>query len=186
MCLFYPSNHRIGLKISVSVWYILFALISIIPLFVDAIDHNVFGPWEGSDRKWAVALFGGGHSMFINPIVTILSITTLFAQVREILSQPSLRALSLVGLATQAVIFAIVAISWMMRVKYPWNVLDFLTAWYQLVGWAAVDNAVFAIVQAVLLLLALHHVGRHANKPPSGETEPLLGGQVSVEGGRTD
>lgn len=193
MCLFYPSDHHISWKIFVSIIYISFLLISVIPLSVDAIDHDIFGPWEPQDpnREWAVVLFSGLHALFISPVVTILSITTLYAQARETLLRPSLQALSLVGLATQAVIFTIVAISWTMRVRFPWNVFEYFsllyfTTWYQLVGWAAVDNAVFAIVQTVLLWLAIRHTYRHTDRTPSDETEPLLGGHVSVEGGTID
>ena len=46
-----------------------------------------------------------------------------------------------------------------------------LITWYQLVGWAAIDNLVFAFVQAVLFFIAWRRRG------PDGtvdETMPLL------------
>ncbi|KAL2010333.1 hypothetical protein VTN00DRAFT_6140 [Thermoascus crustaceus] len=77
-----------------------------------------------------------------------------------------------------------------MRVRFPYEKIDRITlniliTWYQAVGCAAIDNAIFAIGQAVLLWLAMRHAGRHADMAPSNETEPLLRGSGSVEGNAT-
>jgi len=121
------------------------------------------------------------HTIFINPIVTFISFASLFAQARETLLQPSQGALSIAGLAIQAVVFAVVALYWPLRMTIPrefWDmspVRSFITR-YQLVGWAAVDNAVFAIVQAVLLWIAMHRRGGVKGMTTNGETAPLLQG----------
>jgi hypothetical protein len=133
------------------------------------------------DHKWGEALFHGIHSMFINPFVTILGVAALFFQAREIFSRPRElpSSLSIVGLAVQAVVFALVVIAWPGRLVFPWGELDgrvtvgVLITWYQLVGFVAVDNAILAIVQAVLLFLMLY-LGRGRNIVVSRETEPLL------------
>ena len=44
-------------------------------------------------------------------------------------------------------------------------------AWLQLAGWAAVDNLIFALVQAILLLIALR---QRPQMIDDGETAPLL------------
>jgi hypothetical protein len=110
--------------------------------------------------------------MFINPIVTIGSILALYAQRQKAF------ALSILGLATQAVVFALVASSWTARVRFPTFEgvsLNLLIAWYQLVGWAAVDNGIFAIIQFVLLCLAKHHQRGLVDSFTRPDEEPLLG-----------
>lgn len=186
MCLYYPSDHYNSRKPFILAIYISFLLISVIPVFIDAIN-NARSPGEDKGRKWGIALFYGTHSIFINPVVTILGITAVFSQAHENLLQPLPQALSLVSLATQAMVLAGLAVSWIMRARFPYEKIDRITlniliTWYQAVGWAAVDNAIFAIGQAVLLWLVIHHAGRHADMAPSNETEPLLRGSGSVKG----
>ncbi|KAJ5767250.1 uncharacterized protein N7511_004866 [Penicillium nucicola] len=180
LCLWLPSYNGIGHKLGALTVYIFFTLISIVPLFIDALDHDIFGPRGSSDRNWAEALYSGGHLLFLNPIVTIVAIGAFFYQARAIRAPPigDLQAVSIEGLLTQGVVFAVVAISWTMRVKF----LDLslgdiiahggLFSWYELVGWAAVDNAVFAIVQISLFCLARKYGGVKMN---DAEREPLLG-----------
>lgn len=72
--------------------------------------------------------------------------------------------------------FTLVAVSWTMRAAFPsvweWHGGFFLVVWYQYVGWAAVDNAVFAVVQAGLLWAATRKWLEEDGG--SDETEPLL------------
>ncbi|KAI9733211.1 MAG: hypothetical protein M1818_007329 [Claussenomyces sp. TS43310] len=155
-----------GLRVRVLAIYVSFLLISVVPVFVDAIS-----PVQGDGRRWLGAVFFYVHSTLINPIATMMGISSLFVQ----MSRAS--ALSFIGLVSQVVVVALVALSWTARVNFP--VLDRLTlnvliTWYTLVGWAAVDNAVFATVQLVLLCMAKHRgrvFGDHSVRP---EEEPLL------------
>ncbi|KAJ6110195.1 hypothetical protein N7486_002430 [Penicillium sp. IBT 16267x] len=168
LCLWFPSDNHIGYKLGLLTVYVPFTLISIIPLFIDAIDHDFFGPPEW--RQWGEALFSGYHALFMNPIVTVLALVALPCQARAIRALPigNPKALSLLGLLAQGVVFSVVAISWTMRVKFQdlsfRDVIAYgyltLISWYQMVGWAAVDNAVFALVQISLYCLA---------KNPGGE-----------------
>ncbi|KAJ5886117.1 uncharacterized protein N7473_008791 [Penicillium subrubescens] len=179
LCLWFPSNNHIGYKLWLLTVYICFAANSIIPLFIDAIDNDFFVPREDRYRKWGEAFFSGWHLLFVNPIVTILAIAAYPCQAREIRTLPvgNLKSLSLLGLLTQGVVFIVVAISWTMRVKF----LDFsfddiishgaFFSWYQMVGWAAVDNAIFALMQILLFLLARNW---EATKTADRESEPLL------------
>ncbi|KAH7124708.1 hypothetical protein EDB81DRAFT_811514 [Dactylonectria macrodidyma] len=133
-------------------FYVSFLFISVVPR---------------DDKEWYGALFYGIHSMAINPLVTLGGIAAFFFQWQQA------SALSSVGLAAQAFVFAAVALSWIARVQFVemkrWGPDFPLKAWYQLVGWAAVDNGIFAIVQAALLYLSRRH---HRRK--SSEEEPLL------------
>lgn len=94
--------------------------------------------------------------MYINPVVTVIGLAALFARAGESRSRSSLGALSGEGLAFQAVVFAVVALDWPRRMTTHsvfWEMVPWwaYVTWCQLLGWAAVDSAVFAFVQAVLL-----------------------------------
>lgn len=116
------------------------------------------------------------HIRFIVPIVTFIAAAALYPQARAIRSQPpgESTSLSLTGLLFQAVIFAVVALSWVFRVK--WKDAGVPAAehfgWYRMVGWATVNNAIFAAVQIILFFLARRRMT--APRATDGETEPLL------------
>lgn len=106
--------------------------------------------------------------MIINPVVTIIAICSLFIQISNA------TALSILGLASQAFVFALVALSWTARVRFPdidRYSLGILITWYQLVGWATVDNAIFSIMQLILFYVARH---RQRGTSISADQEPLL------------
>jgi hypothetical protein len=68
-----------------------------------------------------------------------------------------------------------------MRVHFPYDRVDRISfgiwyTWYQAVGWAAVDNAIFAIGQAVIFWLAINRLSQRGDIPLGNETEPLLRG----------
>lgn len=151
--------------------YTSFLLISIIPLFIDILLPTQ----NAEDERWSTAIFHYIHTTLINPLVTFGGIASLYFQY----SKAGADTLSEVGLASQAVVFAFVAISWIGKVRFwPDNtgeraLRDFpFKTWYELVGWAAVDNAVFAMVQGVLYVLRR---GQKGSGGLGGEAEPLLG-----------
>lgn len=130
-------------------------------------------PGEHNGHMWFIAVFTYVHMTIFNPIVTIMSIRSLFLQI------PQAAALSIFGLASQALVFALVALSWTARVSFPAIPIDriswyVLSTWYQLVGWAAVDNAVFAMVQFVLFYMAKRRRKGQSCNPIRPEEEPLL------------
>lgn len=127
-----------------------------------------------------MANFGYLHSSLVNPVIPFVGAAALYFQAREILAQPpgsGPGALSLTGLAVQAAVFALLAFTWVGRVVFPWEKIDApldwraIQVWHQYAGFVAVDSLIFAVVQAVLLWLALRR-GLHG--APTAETEPLL------------
>ncbi|KAH8709945.1 hypothetical protein GQ44DRAFT_742971 [Phaeosphaeriaceae sp. PMI808] len=157
--------------------YLIFLLISIVPAMVDAItradDKNL--------GKLEIKLFIAAHYVIMPWLITFFNVVALFFQATKILSLPPNQALSLKGLAAQAVIFALLGITWVSRVRFPYNDYtgvtgNFLMDWFRLVGWTVVDSIIFSIGQAVLLWIILCRVAL-GKKTTKGETEPLLNAQ---------
>jgi hypothetical protein len=173
MCLYMPSDYRDGsVKFAIGA-YVAFLIISVVPVFADAIAHE-----SEEDRRWPMSLFFGIHSMFLSWIITGFNVAAIYYQVKELRSRPQEQALSHLGLAIQSVVFMLLAGSWIGRVEFPYREFggfpwQALSTWYQLVGWAAVDTAIFAIGQAILLWTVSHHTGSDSGASNS-ETEPLL------------
>lgn len=108
-------------------------------------------------------------------------------------------ALSVYGLGCQAVVFGLAALAWAFRLRlgplsrpggsnqpeFDWgrDAFGLACTWYQLAGWAAVDNGVYAVVQGCLFLLArglwpgttTTTGGGHVDVAP--ERQPLLDSQ---------
>jgi hypothetical protein len=173
VCLYLPSEHRDGsVKFAIGA-YVAFLVISVIPVFADAIS-----PGAEQDRRWTMSIYFGIHSIFLSWIITALNVAAIYYQVQELRSQAHRQALSHLGLVMQAVVFMLLAGSWIGRVEFPYSKFggfpwQSLSTWYQLVGWAAVDTAIFAIGQATLLWILSHHTGSDSVAFNS-ETEPLL------------
>ena len=120
-------------------------------------------------------IFLGVHSQFLSWIITSFNIVAIYFQKLETRLRPQVLALSDLGLALQAVIFTVVGFSWVGRIKFPYPDGGLpcagLSTWYQLVGWATVDNGIFALGQAILLWIV---AGHRLDERVYGETEPLL------------
>ncbi|VBB84422.1 Putative protein of unknown function [Podospora comata] len=143
--------------------YVSFLTISLIPLFLDALFADTADPYH----KWVLGFFSAIHMMFINPGVFFLCFLAMGAQAREIIRhRHEDSALSLLGLAVQAVLFAVLSVTWSGRLVFQWDKIpdgNFLNwrvfvFWFQAVGFVVYDYAVFAIGQGVLLALALRHL----------------------------
>lgn len=180
LCLYYPSAHRDASDRQVTAVYTIFLLLSLLP----ALALLWSPPPDREDRRWRPALFHGAHSLWLSPLATLLALAAAFFQLRETRRAPGPdhQAPSLAGLAAQAAVFALVAVSWALRVVFPWSEVPagarrvgfgLFVAWYQLVGWAAVDNAVFALVQGVVWWAARRRI--RGGGPGVGEREPLIG-----------
>jgi hypothetical protein len=126
---------------------------------------------------WFTDIFAGYHCFYIRPVVTLLGMVSLFFQGRELFSRTSVGAISVVGFGSQAIIFALVGSTWTFRLPASRDFFKGLTPlcayikWLQLVGWATVDNLVFAFVQAILFCIAWNRRGKEGT---AGETTRLL------------
>ncbi|KAH8897577.1 hypothetical protein GQ53DRAFT_817870 [Thozetella sp. PMI_491] len=168
VCLHYSPASATS-KAGVVAIYISFLLGSVVPAFMDALGLLE----DPNGREWALAVFSAVHIILVNPVVTGLGIYSLFLQ------KSNAAALSRDGLLGQAIVFTLVAMSWIWRVNFPaippnqvsWSVF---VSWYQVAGFAAVDNGVFALVQLILFSLAGRHQQTEISDEVPPEEQPLL------------
>ena len=106
----------------------------------------------------------------IGPIVQILGFVALWAQWSETKKSRGAGAqaddaLSVKGLMVQAVVFLLVGLSflWRMRIleeeKWSGYWIADLDKWYWTVGFATINNLIFAVVQGVLAWIAWSNKG---------------------------
>lgn len=169
-----PNDKRVHKYTAVAI-YITFLLISVIPEFIDIIAGNHHD--TGSDRELLLAWFIIPHITFVNPVVTVAILISFIIQICRRLQEES-PCLNFRTLATQAIVFALLAISWLLRASWPSNRIPAffdspLIEWYRQIGWPAVDHFVFAIGQAILCYVTWRRsIDREESL--SGEREPLL------------
>lgn len=176
LCVYYPPSR--GDRAAVVLALLGFAAISLVPIALELTPQ--FQRDNNNGRAEFTTLFLALHWIFINLPVTLGILIALLFQDHEIRSSPCPESLSVTGLAVQAVVFTFVGVSWIWRMylngetlrQSPWGVF---VKWYVTVGWAAVDNLLFAFVQAVALWLARQHWGQDAQAVVNNdETTPLL------------
>ena len=146
--------------------YTFHLLISVVPIFADAYTAD---PGYEMGRSWNLGYFSIGH-VLLTPVFTALAAAALLPQALAI--GLDTRALSPEGLAAQAILFALLALSWPWRLWVPPNLDSMNGTWYELVGFVPVDHAVFATVQAVLLFIAVRR--RQHGEAIGREGEPLI------------
>ncbi|KAL3298595.1 ATP synthase F0 [Colletotrichum asianum] len=129
------NTSRQPTRYSIGVIYLIFILVSLVPAIFDAI----FPDSRSEPRNWGRDLFVMGHYLILLPVSSILVLASAVPQAREIQRQSSPGAISVPGFATQTVVFALLAISWMVRVRYPPYSPSY-DGWYRLVGWPVVNN----------------------------------------------
>jgi hypothetical protein len=149
----------------------------LVPVFLEATTSASND--QNHDLRWTSALLTYVHCTLVNPVVTILEFVALIAQFRQLQSRSHLGALSTNTLAAQAVVFALVALSWLKRITMSVHIRPSnghqVLVWYQVVGWAAIDNAIFAFSQAVLWWKA-----RQLPRYLDAENTPLLTAERAV------
>lgn len=151
--------------------YLAFILVSVVPvIFIASLPPNGHEP-DGY-RRWPAALFGGLTTIFVAPAMTALAIASFFPQARELRSRGEVGAVSVWGLAAQAVVFFAVGITWVFRWKSYLHRVGGST-WYQLGGWSVLNNLVFAVVQGGLWIVA-KNLDPNAATADADETSPLL------------
>ncbi len=137
-----------------------------------------------TDNEMTLMIVTWLSAIVLNPVGTILSVTALFSQLGLVIARPDVGSLSTATLAAQGILFIAVGITWNIRLgpadeggKYK---LPSLFVWYNLVGFAVLDNITFAIVQLVLLFTARHKSAAVATAEEAAtpdETSPLLDSQ---------
>lgn len=178
-CLFTPS-HSFGTKAWAVFIYLAVLMTTIVPslIIITALEeHNGTAPVIPG-----AAIFFTMNIMFIVPPVTLLTAASFYFEGRAILSQPAgsdgIGSVSQTGLLAQAVVFAAVALSWVHRAAWPADRpgigAGLWMGWYRLVGWAAVNNAIFAAGQAYLWFLVRGRASALV-VGSNGEAQPLLG-----------
>ncbi|PYI06824.1 hypothetical protein BO78DRAFT_429336 [Aspergillus sclerotiicarbonarius CBS 121057] len=184
LSLVYPAPyHPFSYRIIAATLYTAFALISIVPLFIDALFPTVFRDPDDRSLGFGVGLFAGGHFFIISLLVTLLSICSIIAQATRLRSQlsspsPGLGVVSFRDWALQGVVFAVLAVSWIFRARIgseedvTWPFRSIFG--YLRMGWAAGGSGIFAMVQAGLVVLGR---GWSHEGVVLGESEPLLGEQ---------
>ncbi|RAL13201.1 uncharacterized protein BO97DRAFT_442635 [Aspergillus homomorphus CBS 101889] len=130
LCLTYPPPHYpypSQALILVAILYTAFTLFSIIPTFIDALFPSIFHEPGENQIDFGVAIFIGFHLYYLNTIFTLLSICSFIPQAIQLRS--SLLGSGVVSVrdwALQAVVLAMLAVSWLFRLKLPSGV-DVLT-----------------------------------------------------------
>lgn len=173
---FYPRDRPYTVPASASVLYTSYLFISLVPIIVVAAS-----PGSKEDRKWFDALFTGFHIVFFNPPITILGVVSVYPQAREIWRRPrgsGPGALSLMGLAVQAVLFLLLGLTWPARLAWGYPIFGRgFSSWFQMVGYVPFDYIIFALVQAILLCVAVRRNGWQVSvddEHPASERDPLL------------
>jgi uncharacterized membrane protein len=128
--------------------YLSFLAISLIPAVGQALIPR-------EEREIITALFLCTLLFMVGPVVQLLGIAAMRAQARETRSRGSADALSVQSLVIQAVVFLLVGSSFASRLKLPAEALNehFIVnvrEWYWLVGWATINNVIFALAQGWL------------------------------------
>ena len=172
--LYHKPTSRLRKTLVVAI-YIGFLIISLVPVIADAVS-DIFCPPDRPNcpehERDAIALFQGLHAVILLPVFTTIPIIIgIFKQARS-----TLQTQSLTGLKLQTTAFILSALFWVPRVSAPWDlyldgghpIIIIVNAWYHMVGFVAVDDAVFAGGQGVLLWLSLRQ------NMEEGEREPLL------------
>lgn len=123
-----------------------------------AVLFFLYPPFGGSGNDYAFFLISGFDYYILNPTTRISIAVALAHQACTIWKYRGETALSPTTLTLQAVLYLGLAIAWPYRLALPhnlwsWETISFnwiYSEWYPMVGWASVNNAVFALGQAIV------------------------------------
>ncbi|OJJ73398.1 hypothetical protein ASPBRDRAFT_205648 [Aspergillus brasiliensis CBS 101740] len=168
-------------RIFLAVLYTAFTFISIIPTLADAL-FTIFHELGEREPDFGVAIFMGLHIYFLNTLGTLPVICSFIPQAIRLRSlSVDSGVVRVQDWALQAVVLAMIAASWIFRVKLADDEDDVLMPfrsipWFVRVGWPAGGTGIFAVVQGGFAVLGV--VGRKGvvGGGGQGETDPLLGG----------
>ncbi|CAJ2511875.1 Uu.00g075000.m01.CDS01 [Anthostomella pinea] len=175
---------RRGARAASFVIYVVYVVIFVGPVILLA----TAGPWKADEGMKGgdilVGLVHGIHTVFVDPILTILGLgAAVWAQALETSRRSSSPgALSVPGLGAQAVAFALLAICWPWRFDHGNSSGRDVLYWYRFFGWTYIHNALYAVGQAVLWWVAARRaaIGANGDLTILPETEPLLRSQATM------
>jgi hypothetical protein len=152
----------------------------LILLLLHAILFFLYPPFGGSADDYAFFLIAAFDYYIVNPITTLSIAIALAHQANTTWKHQGETALSPTELASQAVLYLGLAISWPYRLALPhnlwsWEIISFdwiCSEWYPVVGWACVNNAILALGQAVVFFV--WHYCHDSNACVVEEERPLL------------
>lgn len=163
--------------------YLTFVVTSLVPTiaeqFIDFSDDTM------SEHDWFDVLYIMMPMFVLGPIVQILGFVAVWVQASAMRKSRSSGsdaddALSVRGLVVQAMVFLLVGLSFLWRMKIPeeeeWTgywIVD-LSKWYWTVGFATINNLIFAVVQGVLAFIAWRYKGA------GGEIEEQVGERTAL------
>jgi hypothetical protein len=168
-------------KALTTITYIGYLMISLVPVLIDSATDvfcSTFEPNCPEIERDVIWFFVAVHSNFLFPFFTVIPLVIgFYRQARK----PT-QDLCLIGLKLQIAVFTLSAISWGFRLYFPWYLYRedprgswplymILPAWYQGVGFVAIDDAAFALGQGILLYLGLRQRRIEATDT---ERQPLL------------
>lgn len=128
-------------------------------------------------RKYFLEIVQTWHSTVFNPVATLFIALSIVPQTSEVLRHGSRGSLSIPTLCYQTLVFAALTCSWRERFPIPDKDLPEdphtrITVWYNDGGWAMVDSALFAVVQGLLLLLALLAICMRPRRKEKAKAKP--------------
>lgn len=126
------------------------------------------------ERGWYSALLSGGLVYIAGPFAQSMGLVALWAQARETIVQHEKGSLSIDVLFAQAFVFLLVGISFIFRLRlraehWKYCLSNALRSWHWLVGWAKLNNLIYALAQGILRPIALRQ-----NRGVRAQLEPLL------------
>ena len=107
--------------------YIIYLLIAVIPSVCVVLTTDRGEDPPTSENEWVFALWSGAHLIFVNPAMTLLAFSAVSCQAPKVRKGvPPPPALSLRGLAIQAGVFSVLALTWPFRfvnIDPDWDIL---------------------------------------------------------------
>ncbi|EED12094.1 conserved hypothetical protein [Talaromyces stipitatus ATCC 10500] len=162
-----PASSVLSKKVAVSLWilHVLSFILSVVA--------------GGRPQDVAFNIIRNINATVINPLFTLMAVVAFFYQVRVMPSAGHPNALSNWTLGLHFFTFLLLAISWPFRLILPPNMWQLgskpaiLLEWYPWVGWACVNNAIFAIDQGMILLYS-GRIGFDGTIKFTDERRPLI------------
>lgn len=110
---------------------------------------------HGGFDGWGAGLLGAIRICYILPLFTAFRAIAHLPQLWLFLSGQGVGVISKASLASQSILFLVLAASWPLRFKMPleirWSRRIPFSTWYQaFYGWACLDSFIFAVSQGIL------------------------------------